>query len=131
MKEYKNAWSYFKGFHQKYFSLETFQGSFNYAVIKVVQLEYNNSTQVQTYDSEHNYKDYQLHMLYDVSKMLQFKFILVRPLDKEWGRYTNGKWTGKIGMVVYRKVAFALDVGITEERFKAIQPTAMVNTQSY
>ena len=108
------------------FSLKTYE-KLNNATLFISQTLYQSSENLMSYKDRKLFDSPEYDMLCDLAKILEFNFYLIRPDDKEFGRYKDGRWTGKIGLVHQLKADFAIGVlSISPSRFKAVRPTAII-----
>ena len=93
-----NFWSKKNRFRREFSFTPYFKGSFYNTTLKVAYV--NVSFAISGKYTKNNVLEYigvEYDMLLDVSRMLHFNFLLVEPLDREWGKYSGGKWTGMVG----------------------------------
>ncbi|XP_067681067.1 glutamate receptor ionotropic, kainate 1-like [Haliotis asinina] len=81
------------------------------------------------YKSEDNrtYYGLCLDMLSELARSLNFSYVFVEPVDQEWGRVVDGKWTGLVGDVATGKI----DMIIAPLTISDVRETVMDFTQPY
>ena len=127
-----NEWSMMRGFENNLLFPVRFKENLNNTIMRVAQRKYESSTYIQSHKNKTRYKNFEYDMLYDLSKMMNFKFLLLRPPDRELGRLVNGSWTGVIGLLVRRDADLANGIiTLNENRLAYVQPTPIVSQVSH
>ena len=122
-----NTWSSIRSFQRILHLNKSFKGTFHDRTLDVAH-NYLDSE----YDKDKDIFPAEFRMLREVSAMLQFHFSMCRPKDREWGRYTNGKWTGLVGMVHEEKADIAIGyISIDKNRFTVVNPTAVLDMEEH
>ena len=126
-----NEWSVEMEFKKVLQLEESFKGTFNGASVNIA---FSNSTSgvLMNYNNDGTkiYSGAEYDMIIDMSEMLNFKFVMKMPEDREWGRFANGNWTGLVGLLDRGEAEIAVGVvSITEARYAAINPTALIRME--
>ncbi|XP_071080675.1 glutamate receptor 2-like [Haliotis cracherodii] len=72
-----------------------------------------------------HYSGVTINLIKQMAKTLNFSYVLLEPVDNEWGRDVNGSWTGVIGdLLSGRTDVIASPLAVTEDRAAIMDFTA-------